>query len=194
MIKNPWPTAALSLLIALTTGCSSEPDAPPVSEQVPEAPAATAAPEPAEVAERPELNLDERGRALRGYDPVAYFAEGKAVAGDPEVQESWNGADYQFTSEANRQAFLEDPERYLPAHGGYCTFGIVLGKKFDGDPEVWLVRDDELHIFLDEEVQGKFLADEAANFARVEANWPGIRDKTARELELAEEPDAGQGP
>ncbi|MEM7355284.1 MAG: YHS domain-containing (seleno)protein [Acidobacteriota bacterium] len=167
-------------------GCSGDPDPPPPEAVEPVA-SATPPSEPEAVVEaRPELNLDERGRALRGYDPVAYFQDGKATPGDPEIFETYGGGKYFFASEESRQTFLADPEAYLPSHGGYCTFGIVLEKKFDGDPEVWLVRNDELHIFLNEEVQGKFLSDAEGNLARVEANWPSIRDKTPSELESAD--------
>lgn len=182
-MKN-FTLATLILFFALA-GCSSE-TPPAVSEPAPAeaAPPATAPPDDvAAVATHPELNLDERGRALRGYDPVAYFQDGKAVAGDPEIRETWQGGEYFFTTEENRQAFVARPETYLPSHGGYCTFGIVLEKKFDGDPEVWLIRNDQLHIFLNREVQEKFLNDEEGNLARVEANWPRIRDKTPSELE-----------
>ncbi len=132
---------------------------------------------------RPDLNLDERGRGLRGYDPVAYFEDGQAVPGHEDIYVSWDGATYLFADETHRTAFLEQPTRYVPHHGGFCTFGIVLGKKFDGDPEVWMIRDDRLHVFLNRDVQSKFLGDEDANFARVVANWPQIRKKTAQQLE-----------
>lgn len=181
-----------ALLFLLLAGCSD-------TGGEPSATAPTSTPELAEVepaaadtvaAARADLNLDERGRALRGYDPVAYFTEGRAVQGEEDIATIWEGATYLFASEAHRDAFLESPERYLPAHGGFCTFGIVLEKKFDGDPEVWLINDDQLHIFLNEDVQKKFLNDEENNFARVEANWPEIRDTPAQALEEAGAPGA----
>ena len=82
-------------------------------------------------------------------------------------------------------AFMSDPEKYAPANGGYCTFGVVLAKKFDGDPEVWSVHDDRLHVFLNQEVKEKFLQDEPGNLVRVAENWPIIRDKSPEELEAS---------
>lgn len=162
--------------VLILAGCSRGPE-PPTAQ-----PSPRTDPPPAVAETRPELNLDERGRALRGYDPVAYFTEGRAVPGDTDIRETWEGAEYFFTTEGHRETFVLQPEIYLPAHGGYCTFGIVLEKKFDGDPEVWLIRNDQLHVFLNQDVQGKFMSDEEANLARVEANWPQIRDKTTTEL------------
>lgn len=131
------------------------------------------------------VNLDERGRALRGNDPVAYFSNGGPVAGNAEFTAQWNDAEYYFANAENRDAFISDPEKYAPANGGYCTFGVVLAKKFDGDPEVWSVHDDRLHVFLNQEVKDKFLQDESGNLDRVAENWPVIRDKSPEELETA---------
>ena len=167
-------------------GCSYDPEIPPAldSKEVRD--------EPAPAVSVSELNLDERGRALRGFDPVSYFTTGQPVPGSVEFRTTWNGAEYLFASQAHRDTFLEHPERYLPAHGGFCTFGIVLKKKFDGDPQVWLLRNDQLHVFLNKDVRGKFLSDEEGNFDRVEENWSKIRNKTVDELEEANVPGIGK--
>ncbi len=182
--------AASAAYLLAFVGCQRDVEHQEQTEQPAPVASVEAEPSPTESdPRRPELNLDERGRALRGYDPVAYFTEGKAIPGDEAIRETWDGAEYMFATEASRAAFVEQPERYLPAHGGFCTFGIVLEKKFDGDPEVWVLHDEELHVFLNPEVRNKFLSDES-NFARVEANWPRIRDQTAQELEEASAPSA----
>ncbi len=41
------------------------------------------------------LNVDENGLALQGYDPVAYFTDGKPVKGSPQFTASYQGATYQ---------------------------------------------------------------------------------------------------
>jgi hypothetical protein len=69
-----------------------------------------------------------------------------------------------------------------PSNGGYCTFGIVLKKKFDGDPQVWAIEDDQLYIFLHKEVRGKFLQDKKGNLQKVGSNWPYVQGKDAAEL------------
>ena len=129
-----------------------------------------------------ETNLDEQGRALRGYDPVAYFSEGKAIPGQTEFSLSWNNSTWLFSSPENRDEFVNNPKQYAPANGGYCTFGVVLGKKFDGDPEVWSLLNGYLYIFLNEEVREKFFQDEVGNLRKVVKNWPLIKDKAPDEL------------
>lgn len=128
------------------------------------------------------LNLDEEGTALRGYDPVSYFTAGKPVKGQAAYSFVWNDATWRFASAENRDLFSNEPEKYAPANGGYCTFGIVLRKKFDGDPQVWSVIKSRLYVFLNEEVQQKFLQDSTGNLQKVATNWPVIQFQAPEEL------------
>ena len=50
-----------------------------------------------------------RGLALSGYDPVAYFTDGKAVPGSSEFTFEWMNARWRFASAAHRDAFRADP-------------------------------------------------------------------------------------
>lgn len=133
-------------------------------------------------AANPALNLDATGRALQGYDPVAYFEADRPTPGEATWSTAWQGANWYFSSAENQEKFEEDPEKYAPKNGGYCTFGVVLSKKFDGDPKVWFIRNEKLYVFLNEEVKQKFLQDEPGNFERVQKNWPPIKDKLPEEL------------
>ena len=128
------------------------------------------------------MNLDEGGIALRGYDPVSYFTEDSPVKGLEAFSFVWNDATWHFATAENRSLFSRAPEKYAPANGGYCTFGIVLRKKFDGDPQVWSVIKSRLYVFLNEEVQQKFLQDSTGNLQKVAANWPIIQFKSPEEL------------
>ena len=130
-----------------------------------------------------EWNLDELGFAIHGYDPVSYSQASGPVLGKSEIQTTWSGAKWRFASEENRAAFIATPEKYVPANGGYCTFGVVLGKKFDGDPQVWSSNGGQYHLFLNEEVREKFLQDTEGNFSKVSTNWPEIKAKSPSELE-----------
>lgn len=128
------------------------------------------------------LNLDERGRALKGYDPVAYFSEGEPVEGQDEFSFDWDNATWYFANAENRDKFAANPEKFAPANGGYCTFGVVLGKKFDGDPNVWSLHENKLYVFLNEEVKTKFLQDTVGNLKKVTDTWPQIASKSPADL------------
>jgi len=59
-------------------------------------------------------NVDSSGLALKGYDPVAYFADSRPVPGRPEFTARHEGATYRFASAASRDLFLAAPARYAP--------------------------------------------------------------------------------
>lgn len=62
--------------------------------------------------------------AISGYDPVAYFTEGKPIEGSDEFTTDYDGATWRFASQANRDTFIEDPERFAPQYGGYCAWAV----------------------------------------------------------------------
>ena len=59
------------------------------------------------------------GVAIKGYDTVAYHTEGRAMKGSSKISHKWNDAKWYFVSEANRDLFIKEPERYAPQYGGY---------------------------------------------------------------------------
>jgi len=93
-----------------------------------------------------EYNVDEAGLALRGYSPVAYF-EGRAEPGSAEWSLTHRGITYRFADAAERDRFAADPERYEPAFGGWCAYGISLGIRWDADPEAFRLVDGRLFLF-----------------------------------------------
>lgn len=84
---------------------------------------------------------------LKGYDPVAYFTDGKPTKGEPKYAYDWDGARYQFASAEHREMFAKDPEKYAPQFGGYCTGSMSRGVSNEGDPEGWTIKDGKLYVF-----------------------------------------------
>ena len=117
-----------------------------------------------------------------GYDLVSYHTAEKPVRGDGKNVAVLDGATYLFASEENKKAFERDPERYLPAYGGYCAFGVAINKKFIGDPEVWKIVDGTLYLNLDKNIQSNWNQDIQGNITKADWNWTGIKDKSPDEL------------
>jgi hypothetical protein len=117
-----------------------------------------------------------------GYDLVSYHTGDKPVRGDGKNVSVLDGTTYLFASEENKKAFEKDPERYLPAYGGYCAFGVAINKKFIGDPEVWKIVDGTLYLNLDENIQANWNQDIQGNITKADWNWTGIKDKSPDEL------------
>lgn len=107
-------------------------------------------------ADRPALedyDLGKEGLAIEGYDPVAYFPEfgGKPTKGSDKITVRHRGVLYRFASEKNKKAFLEDPERFEPAYGGWCAWAMSDGKgtKTEVDPKSFTIEDGRLFLFYD---------------------------------------------
>lgn len=117
-----------------------------------------------------------------GYDLVSYRTGEKPVRGNGNHVVVHQGVTYLFQSEKSRAAFEKDPERFLPAYGGFCAYGVAVGKKFAGDPDVWEIVDDRLYLNLDNKIQGVWAKDVSGNVAKANRNWPRIKDVPAAEL------------
>lgn len=129
-----------------------------------------------------DVNADGAGLALQGHDPVAYFTEGRPVAGREDLTASHEGATYRFSSAANRARFLADPAAHVPAYGGYCAFGTAMGYKVRIDPAAFSIVDDRLYLNYSKGVQSRWQEDPAGYIARADENWTTIRDKSPEEL------------
>lgn len=105
------------------------------------------------------VNVDTAGIALQGYDPVAYFTDGKPTKGQPEYSAQHAGATYHFASAAHRDAFLQEPAKYAPAFGGFCAMGVVMEKKLDGDPSLWRIVDGKLYLNVNEAASKRWQED-----------------------------------
>jgi YHS domain-containing protein len=94
-----------------------------------------------------EFNL-KNSVAIQGYDPVAYFASGKALAGKKEFSFSYQGVTYHFSSITNRDLFKATPEKYEPVYGGWCAYAMgATGEKVEVDPETFKIIDGKLYLY-----------------------------------------------
>ncbi len=98
------------------------------------------------------------GLALKGYDPVAYAHDGKAMPGSDQFTYDWGDATWQFTSADNMALFKQDPESYAPQFGGYCSFAVSKGFTADISPDAWHINDGKLYVFADKNVREDWVA------------------------------------
>jgi YHS domain-containing protein len=130
----------------------------------------------------PDVNATVTGLALRGYDPVAYFTDGKPVPGDFTITAQHDGATYRFASEDHKERFLKDPAKYLPEYGGFCAFGTAKGVKVDGDPTVWKIVDGKLYLNLAPAVAERWDQDVAGYIKTADERWKAVKDRAPSEL------------
>lgn len=131
-----------------------------------------------------EVNIVE-GYAVHGYDVVAYFKQGKPVAGDSRFTAQHEGVTYRFSNAEHRDAFTSDPASYAPQYGGYCAFGAAMGRKFDGDPNAWAIVDGKLYLNLNKNIQARWKENVPGFVRGANNNWPLIRSIADAQLEAS---------
>ena len=119
---------------------------------------------------------------INGYDAVAYFTEGKPIRGNGHHVAVFDGVTYLFASEDNKRKFEANPEKYIPAYGGYCAYGVSVEKKFVGDPEVWKIVDGKLYLNLDPNIQSQWEKDVPGHIRKANDNWPRIKNTSPSDL------------
>ena len=131
----------------------------------------------------PQINATITGLALRGYDPVAYFTDGKPVLGDFSITSQYDGATYRFASEEHKALFVKEPAKYLPQFGGFCAYGAAAGYKVDGDPTLWKIVDNKLYLNIAPPVAARWNQDVAGYIKAANEKWTAIKDKAPSDLQ-----------
>jgi hypothetical protein len=137
-------------------------------------------------AQATEENLNDDGLALHGYDPVSYFSADNPVLGLEKFNATHHGALYLFASLENRDRFVANPDKFAPQFGGYCAYGVRVGRKFDIDPDVYRVVDGKLYVQLNWGTQVIWLANMTENIEVAHRLWPMIKPKSDQQLAAAE--------
>lgn len=119
---------------------------------------------------------------VQGYDLVSYQTNKRPLKGNGHFVSIRDGVAYQFINEENKKLFDLDPDKYLPAYGGYCAYGVSVEKKFIGDPEVWRIVDGKLYLNLDMNIQKEWLKDVPGRIKTANVNWKKIRNTPADKL------------
>jgi YHS domain-containing protein len=125
-------------------------------------------------AQQPEVFSTEAG-AIQGYDPVAFFKEGKAIPGKKEFTWSWSGADWYFSSAENLSSFQTEPARYAPQYGGYCAYGTAAGHKSPTQPETWTIVNDKLYFNYNPQVKKLWNKNQVGLIKQADKNWPQVK-------------------
>lgn len=121
--------------------------------------------------------FEDDGFAIGGYDPVAYFTDGKPVEGRAEFSLEHGGATWRFASSANRDAFAADPDRYAPQYGGYCAYAVSQGYTAKIEPDAWRIVDGKLYLNYSTSVNRKWAEDIEGYIKAGDRNWPEISRK-----------------
>src|SRR5882757_9078285 len=110
--------------------------------------------------------------AIRGYDAVAYFKEGKPVKGDAKFAYTYKGASWRFSSQKNLDLFKTNPDQYAPQYGGYCAYGTSQGHKAPIDPQAWTIVNGKLYLNYSSSIKETWVKDKPGFIQMADKNWP----------------------
>lgn len=117
------------------------------------------------------------GKAIKGYDPVAFFKESKPVKGVESLSYQYNDATWLFSSKTNLEAFKKDPEKYAPQYGGYCAYGTAGGHKAPTQTNTWTIVDGKLYFNYNDKVKESWNKQQAELIEKANTQWPLIKNK-----------------
>jgi len=118
-----------------------------------------------------KVNESENGLAIKGYDPVAYYTEGRAVKGKSQFSYKWKDAGWHFASAEDRDLFAANPERYAPQYGGYCAYSMAAGKIAGVDPQAFKIVNGKLYLNWSKEISDKFSDNAEKHIKKGDENW-----------------------
>jgi len=114
------------------------------------------------------------GAAIKGFDPVAYFKEGKPHEGSKDITATYKGSVFRFATVDNRATFEKDPEKYAPQYNGFCAFGVSKGVKAKIEPDQFAIVDDKLYLNYDKDIATKWNKDKSKLITKANANWQTV--------------------
>jgi len=117
------------------------------------------------------------GKAIKGYDPVAFFKESKPVKGSDNISFKYKDASWHFSSLENLESFKKSPEKYAPQYGGYCAYGAADGHKAPTQTETWTVVNGKLYFNYNTKVKQNWDKQQASFIEKANKQWPLIKDK-----------------
>jgi hypothetical protein len=114
------------------------------------------------------------GLAIGGYDPVAFYTDGRPMPGSPDLEFQYGGTIWRFCNIGNQEAFAARPDVYMPKFGGYDPLGVAHGVAIAGNPDVWLINGGRLFLFYDRDRLATFTADSERITTAAEHKWPDV--------------------
>ncbi len=125
----------------------------------------------------PKANVDKSGVGLQGYDPVAFFTDGKPVLGKEEFHSSFHDVTYRFASAEHQAMFEKDSTKYEPQFGGYCAYGVAKGHLSPVKIDAFQIVNGRLLMQYDSGVKKAFNEDQPGNLETADKTWPTLSAK-----------------
>jgi len=115
----------------------------------------------------PTAQSEEPKLSISGYDPVAYFTDGKPVQGKTDFEYLWHKLRWRFA------------DQYAPQYDGYCAMGASADEaahKDTVDPEAWAIVDGRLYLSHNQYWLQVWREKAEEYIRRADANWQAVAD------------------
>ncbi|MFT5656503.1 MAG: YHS domain-containing protein [Arenicella sp.] len=113
-------------------------------------------------------------KAIKGYDTVAYFTQGKPVQGSEEYSTEYNKATWLFSSQENLELFTANLEKYAPQYGGYCAYAVSKNSTASIKPKLFTIVEGKLYLNYNQSINEKWLANKQDFIVQADKNWPAL--------------------
>lgn len=125
-------------------------------------------------AQKPEIFTKE-GKAVEGYDVVAFFTAGNAIKGNDSLSYIWKDAKWLFSTNENRSKFEKNPDGYAPQYGGYCAFGASKNYKAPAEVNTWTIIQDKLYFNYNSRVKESWSKSSDSLISKANLFWPSLK-------------------
>ena len=123
------------------------------------------------------VNTTAENPAVRGFDTVAFFTDERLTEGKAEFAYDWRGARWRFANAENLELFKQNPEKYAPQFGGYCSYAVSRGYTADADPATWKIVNGKLYLNYNHEVRKMWEQNQHHFINDGEKNWVEFQKK-----------------
>ena len=128
------------------------------------------------------ITLTGNSLGMHGFDPASVIDTASPQIGNAVYTASHDGVDYYFATKAAQEMFETNPAAFLPQFGGFCAYGVFVGKKLDGDVRFADVVDGKLYLFVNAAIFEKYLGNRDEILRVASDKWPGIRTTPISDL------------
>src|SRR5262249_23583002 len=133
------------------------------------------------------VNVDQNGVIIEGYDPVAFFTDGKPVKGDPNYSFKYEGASYHFASQDHLDMFKADPNKYKPQFGAWCAYAVSLGRTAEISIDKWAIQNGRLLFQHNQRAVDGWNKDPEGNLVKADKYWPSVVANNGQQIKTDEE-------
>jgi len=122
----------------------------------------------------PGTYFNKDGIALNGYDLVGLYNERRVAKGSTLHSFHFGDVQWLFENPGHLKEFQSDPEKYIPAYGGFCAYGASQGYKAPTQIHDNTIVDGKLYLNFSSYIRRFWLEHKEKLISTADENWPQV--------------------